>query len=810
MLQLRKIREFIPKGETEPKKYDKPLDPDIVFPSISELLSSINDTINQIPESDRYNLFCTLWHQDTDPEKRKKKSWGKQELILFDIDGIPKDRPPELDDKYLRLLSDVINVPTDSILQIFSGGGYHFVIQLKNPIDDIKFFENNKIYYSVLCSRINDRLRDEGLSGEADAEVFAPNRLLRLPLSLNKKKGRPEVWVKLLRDHITPVEFDIRKASGMPEVDEKDYMSEKELSYILTDCSTVESECKFLNWAKMNQHEVNEAQWYAMLSIIYRLDKGKELIHEYSKLHPSYDKTQTDRKAEQSLRASGPRTCDNINRMWGGCKSCKHYKKVRSPISIKGPDFIATAHSGFHAVASNGRLVPQYDDLRKFYHKETPYKNVNNIHYRYNKQFWEELQDVYIENFAEEHFSPKPKNTLCSEFKGKVKRTHLEKPDWFRKSTNRKINLKNGVLDIDTMELGAHDERYGFKSVLDFEYRPGAACPTFHSMLDGVTRKDKTLQANLLEYMGYCLSNDDPRADKILVLTGEGQNGKSRFLNIWRAMGGDAVTSLGVRDLQNAFHLQQLDGALFNILEEVPSFTDKDVWELIKGLVTGAAVTASRKFKDPYTFSNKAKFIMTCNELPKGANPNHGYFRRLLIVPFNAVFSHEMGNIDVTIDKRIIDNELPGVLNLVLEAYHRLKDNEYQFTKSGTAEKALNEYKSDMDSVARFVEDCVEIGDSPTTDTGSAPDWMAKDGNGTPCADVEEMFKSYAKRCRDLEEKPVSFRTFSKRIYSILKAVPKEKMKEFKGTLPGFARVRLDGERRRVLYGVTWYDESKW
>jgi len=807
MIQIRKLREFIPKGQTAPKKYDAPLTPDIVFNTIEDLLSSINDTVNNIPESERYNLFCTLHNVPDTPEGRKEKAWGTQELIMFDIDGIPHNRDDKLDEAYLEVLADAINVQKESILQILSGGGYHFVVRLKNPIKDIDFFDKNRIYYQVLCSRINDRLRDKGLQGVADAAVFAPNRMFRLPLTLNIKPDRPKVWVKLLHSHLEAIDLDLQKASGLPLLTEKDFISERELSYLRVDTSSVEDECEYLKWAKENQQEMSEPQWYAMLSIVARLEGGKEKVHDYSKYHPSYNETVTNRKAEQSLGASGPRTCDNINSMWKGCSKCVHYKKLRSPIAIKGQDFIATAHSGFHALNAKGSLTPQYDDLKKFYNKNKPYLNVNNVHYQYTENHWQELSDVYIDNFAEEYFYPKAKNTMANEFRGKVKRTNLQNPEWFRKSTNRRLNLANGVLNIDTMELEPHDKKFGFKAILDFNYDKEANAPTFTTMLDGVTCGDKTLQANLLEYMGYCLSNDDPRADKILVCTGEGQNGKSRFLNILRALGGDAVTSLGVRDLQNAFHLQALDGALFNILEEVPSFTEKDVWELIKGLVTGAAVTASRKFKDPYSFCNKAKFIMTCNELPKGANPNHGFFRRLLIVPFNAKFSHELGNIDVNIDQRVIENELPGVLNLVLNAYHALREREYQFTDSRAVRDALIEYKEDMDSVARWVADHIEVGEPINNDTGSAPDWMTKDKDGNPCADVEEMFTSYAKRCKDLEERPVAFRTFSKRLYGVLGA--REVMGQ-KDKVMGHKRTRINGVKRRVLYGVTWHDESAW
>ena len=809
MLQIRKIYEFIPKGQTNIIKDDKPLDPDIVFPTVEELISSLDEKIQSIPEKDRVNLFCTLWHQSPEADKRKKKTWGHQELLLFDIDlgnGVARD--VEKDELYLDALSQAIKVPKEKILQIFSGHGYHFAIQLANPIKDKTYFDTNKVYYQVLCSRINDALRDAELPGEADSGVFAPNRLLRLPHSINRKKDRPEVWVQMLHSHIAPVDFNMREASGMPDVNEEDYLSEKEMSYIKTDDVSVESGCEFLKHAKANQAEMSETEWYAVLSIIGRLKDGSKLVHEYSKFHPSYSPGETDKKTEQALKSSGPRTCENINKLWNKCKTCKFYKKVTSPITIKGKDFIATAHSGFHMLARNGKLVPQYDDLRKYYDKETPYKNVSRVHYRYEETHWQELDDVFIDNFAEEKFVPPAKNTMCSEFRGKVKRTNLALAEWFQKTTHRKINLLNGVLDIDTMELSEHDPKYGFRSVLPFEYDKNAKCPTFEKMLDNVTMSRETLKSVLLEYMGYCLSNDDPRADKILVLTGEGQNGKSRFLNIWRAIGGNGVTALNVRDLQNSFHLQQLDGALFNIIEEVPSFSDKDVWELIKGLVTGASVTASRKFKDPYTFENKAKFVMTCNELPKGANPNHGYFRRLLIVPFEAEFSHEKGNIDVGIDKRVIDNELSGVLNLVLGAYHRLRENEYQFTDSREVKAALAEYKTDMDSVARFIADFLEIGEAPS-DSGSAPEYFDTDSNGNKCVVMEDLYHSYTQRCEKFKEKPVAYNTFTKRIYKAFLAVPGDSAcASTADSQVLHGRARLEGGQKRVMWGVRWISDQ--
>lgn len=800
MLELRRIRTYTPDGATDTEAVEKSFKPQIYFKDLNDFLKNHEDCIQALPSHERFNLYVTCNQVKEDVEKRVE-NWLAQDLIMWDVDDV-EDSDKQKHEQYLSVIAKVLGVKEHNLVLIKTGGGFHIVMQLKKAITDKQWFQKYSLDYQVLCAQIDDSLLDSGLSGALDTQVFAPNRMFRAPSSISKKPGRKDEIVEYLNpvEVVEAVDWDIQKATGLPVLDpKKDFLSEKELSYIKLDTETVKKECLFLDYCKKHPASVNEAQWYAMLSVVGRLENGESLAHEYSKGHPGYSPQKTDRKLKQALTNSGPRTCDNINKLWGGCEKCPFYKKCKSPITIKGPDFIATSHSGFHMINAKGALIPQYDDLRKFYDKKIPYKNVAGSHYRFDETKWTEVSDVYIEAYAEEQFSPPPKNTVCNEFKGKVKRTNLEDPEWFLKSTDRKISFKNGVLDIDTMELMEHSPKYGFRDSLDFDYDPEAEAHEFKKMLNNVTCGDTKMQTVLMEYLGYCMSNDQPKSDKILVLTGGGQNGKSRFLNVWKKLGGRGVKALGVSDLDNAFHLQQLDGALFNIMEEVPSFTDKNFWETMKKLATGGSVTVSRKFKDPYDFENKCKFIMTCNELPSGASQNHGFFRRLLIAEFNAIFSEELGNLDTNIDQRIIENEMPGVANIALKMYHRLKNNNYQFTKSEAMERSLVAYKRDIDSVARWAEMHVEIG--PASDDGTAPEWIQKSDGGSFFGVIEDMRASYAEWCKKNGEKPVATKVFTARILSQLSG---RKIgtgtKEVRKT-----RARFNGARKYVIEGITHF-----
>lgn len=67
-------------------------------------------------------------------------------------------------------------------------------------------------------------------------------------------------------------------------------------------------------------------------------------------------------------------------------------------------------------------------------------------------------------------------------------------------------------------------------------------------------------------------------------------------------------------------------------------FKDSSVF---KQIVTEDTITVEEKFKDRYTIKPYAKHIFTANELPKVADTSNRYFRRIFIIPFEAVFTEE-------------------------------------------------------------------------------------------------------------------------------------------------------------------------
>lgn len=697
MIQIRKIREWTPTGEIKSKKFDRLLDDPVTALSVPELFKTLDTIVAQIPEKEKWNLYYT-----SHPCQTTKRIWnGPQEVLPFDIDGLDIERLEE----YIFLVLETLKLNRHETGIVFSGNGLQFIIGLSQPIQEESFFEKNREHYKALCAQINRALENRQLLGKADPSVFSPARLLRLPGTENRKAGKVSRFARLIESRIEPITFDLQDRSGLPKIQASEALPVGNLKHLPVDSQAVK-ECAFLKWMKASPADISEPQWFAGLSILGRLQNGPGEAHDYSKGHSGYNFSETETKLAQALSSSGPRTCKNINSLWGKCHTCPHFEKVNSPISIRGENFIATETTGFHdvIVSESGKVFrkPNFQDLQRFFAREHQYKvlGASRICYTWNGKYYREFEDAYLENFAQHHFKPFPHSELVLEFRKVVQRMNLETPEWFENTTDRKTNFQNGVLGVDTMEFTPHSPDRGFRYVLSYDYDPRAICPTWDIFLHDICQGDESLTQLLLEYAGYALSNDTCWAQIALVLTGVGENGKSTFMNILRLLAGAGnYMSLTMPELAKEGNRQLLDGKLFNIGEETPTEAMADS-TLFKNLTGGGEVSVRQLYKRPYIMRNKAKLIFACNELPAVSDTTHGFFRRLLIVPFGATFSHAKGNRDDFIEKKLA-LELPGIFNKCIQGYQALKLRK-KFGESHASTQALDSYQLEVNNIKRW------------------------------------------------------------------------------------------------------------
>lgn len=716
------LREFFSKKQNKNIKAEVWFEKGLRAPNVEAIFSNPQAYLEGVAESERWNIYYTV----AECLEEKGRKLLVQHHIPFDIDkiDIPETPEGEVDLKALGLLAkvatDALGVEYEKCGVVFSGGGVQIIVGTTHPIESVEFFDQTRAHYKALCDKINLRLMQAKLKGSADPSVWSPARLMRYPETKNVKPDRQPRIARVINSTIERLDFDIRKASGLPDVPRNQQISTSVVStFPDPDVKAIldqKTGCKFIQWAQTSPNEVTEPEWYAAVSITSRFPNGRQFTHKMSEGHKGYSYSETDQKIEQSMQASGPRTCENINAISGGkCQGCKHFKtNLISPIMIEGPDHVKTQKFGFYNTYINketGEIKkgkPDFEGLAKYFGREHRYKTVEVARtvWIYNGKYYSEMSRDRVLQYAHTHFDPKPNTQMRAEFFETVRMHHMESADWFSKSIEGKMNFQNGVLDVHTGQLLEHDVNYGFRSILPCNYAPEADAPRFKQFMDEVTLGRQELIDIIQEYLGYVFANGDCKYQKILILLGTGENGKSKLVDLVRSLAGEeGFSSLSVKSMFNEQNRALMEGKLVNVAEENSRDSFRDT-EFIKNMASGGFISVKRLYTQPYEFRNKTKLIMLCNEAPYTADNTHGFYRRLMLVPFDQVFSDAKGNIDRNILEKLMA-ELPGIFNWIMEGYRRL-ERQGQFSRSDISDSLLKQYKSDTDSILAWSNDTLE------------------------------------------------------------------------------------------------------
>ncbi len=676
------------------------------------LFKDVEKVLEAIPKEKRYNLYFSAYYAL--PEAPRKGI--SQDTITFDIDHINLEHI----DRYIEPILTTLGIQRSKTVIIATGNGLQFLIQVKDSWKQASYFKDNRGHYKWWCDKIEKSLKDETLEGDVDSSVFSPSRLLRLPFTQNRKPMvdpfGSDVNIKqatLIQGDLAPQPFNLTdtpfEAKGSSNVLPTGTYGKPDVESILEGCN-------FLKWIKESPDEIHEPQVYAMLSITALFpDEQKTTRELFGKLSsPSIDAMDLDIKIEQAKTASGPRTCENIATLWSGCGDCENFGKCKSPIQIKGPNFIATADQGFTMIdfTSTGAIkyIRCFEDLMLFYYKEFKYINLGEVEriMNYTGTHFVPTNATAVKCYAQNHFKPKlQKEQEAMEFLNLINRNHYTDMDFITdKKTVGKLNLHNGVLDLATAELVDHDPKFGFRHVLPYDYdRSSTVCPVWDRFMDMITCSRPELQNILEEYIAYVLSNQEYIFQKILILSGSGANGKSTLINIIRLLCGEGnycsvpITSIS----RDQFALAQLDSKLVNFSEEEPVSCFSETGNL-KRITGNTPVNGRHPYEKAFEFTNKAKIIISYNKIPYLSDTSEGMLRRLMIVPFNYdLLKNEDKLIKDLMPK--IRKELPAILNRMIIAYSRLMKAR-KFTRSQECDYALESMVRDSDA---FQEWCAEF-----------------------------------------------------------------------------------------------------
>ena len=263
------------------------------------------------------------------------------------------------------------------------------------------------------------------------------------------------------------------------------------------------------------------------------------------------------------------------------------------------------------------------------------------------------------------------------------------------------INLKNGIYDIKTKNLKYHNPSFKSTQQIRASYVPGATIVRFAQYLDEVLPKDSQILAQ--EIMGYIISGLN-RAKKAFILMGISNSGKSVLINLVEMLiGEDNCSHVPWQNLSERFNVALLYGKLLNSFADLPATALKDTG-VFKTLTGGSdRMMAERKGKDAFKFTNRARFLFSCNKLPR-IYGDQTAIDRLVILKFSTTIPEEK-RIDLM---PVFEKELDGILLWALEGLHRLINNNFVFSNASDSISITEDYKKSCSPVLVFIDEmCV-------------------------------------------------------------------------------------------------------
>lgn len=371
--------------------------------------------------------------------------------------------------------------------------------------------------------------------------------------------------------------------------------------------------------------------------------------------------------------------------------------------------------------------------------------------YLFNSEYWESVDEETFKDFLG-----------CTALKMSVDKFdakhHLFKDELYKqfiadaglkeikpKNGTTLINLYNGTFEISQSKqfLRAFKKSDFLTYQLPFDYDSEATAPKFKKFLDEVL-PEQELQNILAEYLGYIfVKNSVLKLEKVLLLFGTGANGKSVLFEILMALlGNQNVANYSLQSLtaENGNSRAQLVNKLLNYASEINGRLESSIFKL---LISGEPVEARLLYKNTQIITDYARFMFNCNELPKEVENTNAFFRRFIILPFRVTIPPSKQ--DKELSRRIIETELSGVFNWVLNGLTRLLKNK-DFTNSLIVQNEILQYQKESDSVLMFIDD---------------ENYQKSVVDYRPLKDIYAEYKSY---CLDGGFGLCSIRTFSSRI----------------------------------------------
>lgn len=253
--------------------------------------------------------------------------------------------------------------------------------------------------------------------------------------------------------------------------------------------------------------------------------------------------------------------------------------------------------------------------------------------------------------------------------------------DAWRDSTNAiYLSMKNGILNLRdrSKPLLEHTPAYFTLHSAPFSFDPAATCPKWEAAIEqwqpATGDGDATAMGVLWDWTGYLFWPGNP-FKKFLINVGPGDDGKSIFSNVCRALVGEQnCCALGLEkfDPSNNFGLQPMLGKMLNVIGDA-NHVDKVAEGTLKSLTGNDPYTFDRKNKDAVTDVWLGKIIINANATPYWRERADALYNRMLPLKWETIPKDKM-NPNLLEELKA---ELSGIFNWAMKGFDRLHERPF-------------------------------------------------------------------------------------------------------------------------------------
>ena len=247
------------------------------------------------------------------------------------------------------------------------------------------------------------------------------------------------------------------------------------------------------------------------------------------------------------------------------------------------------------------------------------------------------------------------------------------------------------------------------------------------------------------EFMGYCLIPTN-RAQKMLVISGTGGEGKSVLGRVIKMMLGDAAVINSVQKIAtNPFARADLEHKLVMIDDDM-SLSALTQTHYLKTLITLEGETdLEKKGQQSYQGRIFARFIgLTNGSLTSLYDQSDGFYRRQILLHTKP---RDRNRVNDPYLAEYLFAEVPGILLWCLQGLDRLQKNDYRFTESDRAKANLKKLLVEADSVRAFLQ---------------SRGYVVLDPGG--CVSTADLTQAYRRFCQENAMTPLSDASFRMRV----------------------------------------------